>query len=209
MEIREAIEFGIFYVLEESLVQAQTNNHWQFLNPVYPPSSQPCVISPNYDLIIDTAMMYPAESRLREGGLPAYHCAISTDFYRQEASHFGTLLRLHGSLSWLHCKTCQRLEIGASDSRKCLNVLGWLVGPSLGAFFSLGASTYACPFIAVAVFLYCNSQCPAPTGGGGRPGEVCGPGMVQCQLPGRAPRCVHTPITAEMARIYGCPVNPL
>jgi hypothetical protein len=131
LEIREAIEFGIFDVLEERLFKAQTNNHWQLLNTVFPLSMQPYVISTNYDLIVDTALMFLSESRLPECGLPAYHCAISTDFYRNEASHFGTLLKLHGSLNWLHCKTCHRLEIGASDSSKFLKVLGRLVGPSL------------------------------------------------------------------------------
>jgi hypothetical protein len=141
--IREAIEFGIFDVLEERLVKAPTNNHWELLQKVYPPPAQPCVISSNYDLIIDTAMMFLSESRLPDGGLPAYHCAISTDFYRNEASHFGTLLKLHGSLNWLYCKTCHRLEIGASDSRKYLKVLGRLVGPSLEQSYRTDGGT--CP----------------------------------------------------------------
>jgi hypothetical protein len=51
LEIREAIEFGIFDVLEEQLYKAQTNNHWDFLQRIYPSPSQPCVISTNYDLI--------------------------------------------------------------------------------------------------------------------------------------------------------------
>ncbi|HEY4929932.1 MAG TPA: hypothetical protein VII23_00045 [Terriglobales bacterium] len=131
LEIREAIEFGIFDVLEEKLFKAQTNNHWDFLQRIYPRPAQPCVISTNYDLIIDTAMMFLSESRLPEGGLPSYQCAISSHFYRNEAAHFGVLLKLHGSLNWLYCKTCHRLEIGASESRKFLKVLSRLVGPSL------------------------------------------------------------------------------
>jgi kumamolisin len=131
VEIREAIEFGIFDLLEEKLLAAPTNNHWELLNTVYPSPAKPRVISTNYDLIIDTAMMFLSESRLPDGAMPAYHCAVSTDFYRNEAAHFGTLLKLHGSLNWLHCKSCQRLEIGASDSKKFLKVLDRLVGPSL------------------------------------------------------------------------------
>lgn len=131
LEIREAIEFGIFDVLEEKLFKAPTNNHWQLLQQLYPSPAQPCVVSTNYDLIIDTAMMFLSESRLPEGGLPAYHCAISSDFYRNEGSHFGVLLKLHGSLNWLYCTTCGRLEIGASESRKYLKVLSRLVGQSV------------------------------------------------------------------------------
>src|SRR5271155_2153949 len=126
VEIRESIEFGIFDLLEEKLHSMPTNNHWELLDTIFP-STAPRIISTNYDLIIDTAMMFLSESRLPDGALPAYHCAVSTDFYRNEAAHFGTLLKLHGSLNWLHCKSCQRLEIGASDAKKFLKVLGRLV----------------------------------------------------------------------------------
>jgi NAD-dependent SIR2 family protein deacetylase len=88
-------------------------------------------------------MMFLSESRLPEGGLPAYHCAISSDFYRNEAAHFGVLLKLHGSLNWLYCKTCHRLEIGASESRKYLKVLSRLVGPSLEQSYMTDSG--ACP----------------------------------------------------------------
>jgi kumamolisin len=143
VEIREAIEFGIFDLLEERLMPAPTNNHWQLLDKVYPISTQPCVISTNYDLIVDTAMMFLSESRPADGALPAYHCAISTDFYRNQASHFGTLLKLHGSLNWLHCKSCQRLEFGKSTSQKFLKVLNRLVGPTLEQSFLTDGG--ACP----------------------------------------------------------------
>jgi hypothetical protein len=130
-ELREAIEFGIFDVLEAKLVQAPTNNHWQLLQSVYAAPSEPCIISTNYDLIIDTAMMAVSETRLPEGALPAYHCSISSDFYRRESPHFGTLLKLHGSINWLHCKTCHRLELGLSDSKKYLKVMNRVAGPSI------------------------------------------------------------------------------
>src|SRR5215472_2720361 len=63
-EIREAIEFGIFDVLEEKLVQAPTNNHYMLLNQIYPTPAQPCVISTNYDLVMDASMMFLSEARL-------------------------------------------------------------------------------------------------------------------------------------------------
>jgi hypothetical protein len=101
------------------------------LQTVYPSPAEPCVISTNYDLIIDTAMMSVSETRIPEGRLPNYRIHIRTPFYNAEGGRFGTLLKLHGSLNWLHCRTCQRMEIGASDSRRYLKVLGRLVGPSL------------------------------------------------------------------------------
>ncbi|HEV8581724.1 MAG TPA: hypothetical protein VGX68_21865 [Thermoanaerobaculia bacterium] len=130
-EIRQAVELGIFDALEEALLKAPTNNHYELLWKFFPAPAEPCIISTNYDLIIDTAMMFTSEQRLPDGALPNYHCAISTPFYKNEKVHYGTLLKLHGSLNWLHCRTCHRLEIGASESRRFLKVLGRLVGPPL------------------------------------------------------------------------------
>ena len=146
VQIREAIEFGIFDVLEEKLVQAPTNNHYVLLEQLFPAAENPCVISTNYDLIVDTAMMFLSEYRLPpDGGLPDYRCGISSDFYRQERAHFGTLLKLHGSLNWLHCKTCNRMEMGASDSKKYYKVMQRVAGPSLQqSFYADGAQCPTC-----------------------------------------------------------------
>ncbi len=55
-DLRQAIELRIFDLLEEQLYKAPTNNHSHLLQTVYPAPTEPCVISTNYDLIIDTAM---------------------------------------------------------------------------------------------------------------------------------------------------------
>ena len=130
-ELRQAIELRIFDLLEEKLYKAPTNNHWKLLQAVFPSPTVPCVISTNYDLLIDTAMMSVSETRTPEGCLPDYHIQIRTPFYFTQGGRFGTLLKLHGSLNWLHCRTCQRIEIGASESSRYLKVLGRLVGPTL------------------------------------------------------------------------------
>jgi hypothetical protein len=136
-ELRQAIEVRMFDLLEEKLCKARPNNHSQLLQTVYPSPAEPCVISTNYDLIIDTAMMSVSETRIPEGRLPDYRIHIRTPFYSAEGGRFGTLLKLHGSLNWLHCRTCQRIEIGASESRRYLKVLGRLVGlPSLEQFYT-------------------------------------------------------------------------
>lgn len=133
-ELRQAIEICIFEHLEERLITAPTNSHWELLQQLYPAAEQPVVISANYDLLIDAAIMFVSEGRFPEGRLPNYRCGISTEFYRNEPEHFGAILKLHGSLNWLYCRTCHRLEIGASESRKYLKVLSRLVGPSLQKF---------------------------------------------------------------------------
>jgi hypothetical protein len=142
-EMREAIELAIFDVLEAALRNAQTNNHWTLAQLLFAAPAEPCVISTNYDLTIDTAIMGISEQRLPEGRLPDYRCAISTPFYRNDSPHFGTLLKLHGSLNWLYCRTCHRLEIGASASRRFLRVLARLVGPSLEQTYTADGSP--CP----------------------------------------------------------------
>jgi hypothetical protein len=134
-EVRQMIELRIFDLLEEKLFKATTNNHWDLLQKVYPSPSTPCVVSTNYDLVMDTAIMFASEDRTPGGGLPDYRIQIQTLFYK-ECAHFGALLKLHGSLNWLYCRTCQRVEIGASESRKYLKVLQRLVGPSLEQSYS-------------------------------------------------------------------------
>jgi hypothetical protein len=141
-DLRQRVELGIYELLEAQLTSGQTNNHWQLCDSLYPAGGEePCVVSTNYDLIADTALMFLSESRLpptvgAEGGLPDYRCHISTPFYKSQARCFGTLLKLHGSLNWLYCSTCSRLEIGASQAKSYLKVLGRMVGPDLQKAFT-------------------------------------------------------------------------
>lgn len=139
-ELRQQVEFGIYYLLEEQLEKSPTNNHWQMLTRLYPdPNEQPTVLSTNYDLIVDTALMSLSGSRSAppgEGRLPDYRCHISTPLYQTDRRRFGTLLKLHGSLNWLYCTTCARLEIGKSQAKLYLNVLDRMLGPDLHKAFT-------------------------------------------------------------------------
>lgn len=56
--------------------------------------------------MIDYAMM-----AVDGGGIPDYACDIRTEGYR-EAQKFGTLYKIHGSMGWLYCATCHRLDLG-------------------------------------------------------------------------------------------------
>lgn len=142
-DLREAIELGIFDHLEEKLVKAPTNNHWELFQGLYNDPNEPIVISTNYDVIADTAIMAVSDNRRPEGAFPDYRCQIRSDFYRNETTHFGTLLKLHGSLNWLYCTTCHRLEIGASESRRYLKVMVRVMGPSLETSYTADGSP--CP----------------------------------------------------------------
>jgi hypothetical protein len=122
------VEIGIFDLLEEKLFSASTRNLQELLSNLYSLPSEPCIISLNYDLIIDTALMDYSQRYDPEGRFPDYCCDIQTEFYRSAKDRCGTLLKLHGSLNWLYCKTCHRLEIGASESRRFIRILSKLLG---------------------------------------------------------------------------------
>ena len=145
--MRRAVELGIFQVLEDALQKAPTNNHYSLLSQLYPPPTEPRVISLNYDLTIDTAMMFYSQTG-QGARFPNYQCDIQTEFYRNQVQHFGTLLKLHGSLNWLYCNTCQRLDIGSSASmRLYIKIMGKLLSEQgveeLESSYELG--TRPCP----------------------------------------------------------------
>ena len=144
-ELREAIELGIFDVLEEALMKFPTNNHFTLLGQLFPIPETPQVITTNYDLIVDTALMHMSQQRKPPGGLPHYHCGIANISSVAREQNFGTLLKLHGSLNWLFCRTCQRLELGATDSTKYLSIFQKIAGPDLRSSFTAdGAPCGAC-----------------------------------------------------------------
>jgi NAD-dependent SIR2 family protein deacetylase len=142
-EVRQAIEFQIFDLLEEKLQIAPTQSHWGLLQAVYPSPLDPCIITTNYDLLIDTAMMFASEARTPGGALPDYRIRMHTPFGSAEDKRFGAVLKLHGSLNWLYCRTCQRVELGASDSKKYIAVLGRLANRSLEQAFTVDGNP--CP----------------------------------------------------------------
>ena len=143
--IRQAIEIGMFELLEAVLRQAPTNNHYELLSKIYSVPVQPCVISTNYDLVIDAAMMFFSEGRTPDGALPEYHISFRTPFYEMsEGKRFGTLLKLHGSLNWLHCRTCQRMEIGPSVSRLYAKVLQRLLADVDQSYTPAGEKCPSC-----------------------------------------------------------------
>ena len=138
LRLRQQVELGIFELLERVLSKAQTTTHYTLIDKMYPasvdPASsvEPCVITTNYDLLIDAAIMHLSLTRKPpDGGFPDYGCQIRTDFYREKAGRFGILLKLHGSLNWLYCWTCRHLELGPSKATKFRVALGRLAGAQL------------------------------------------------------------------------------
>jgi hypothetical protein len=72
-------------------------------------------------------MMFYSAAYNRPALFPDYRCDIQTEFYRSQLAYFGTLLKLHGSLNWMYCSTCQRLDLGASASMLYVRIMGKLL----------------------------------------------------------------------------------
>ena len=71
-ELREAIELGIFDVLEEALKQFPTNNHLTQLTKLFVAPNRRQIITANYALVVDAALMYLSKQQQEPGGLPNY-----------------------------------------------------------------------------------------------------------------------------------------
>ena len=134
-EIRAGLELGIFDVLEEALKKFPTNNHYTLLDKLFPIGTTPQVITTNYDLVVDSALMYLSRNRQAPGGLPEYHCALANLAVTPPPPRYGTVLKLHGSLNWLFCRTCGRLELGATESTRFLEVFN-RIGQNLSKAFT-------------------------------------------------------------------------
>lgn len=125
--VRRALDYVIFAVLEHDLHLHRITNHYRVLLDKLHQREQGSlrVISLNYDIIADNTVIELAE-RSRGFAFPDYGCDIATDTYRQAPQH-GALYKLHGSLNWLYCPACARLDIGTTESgRRTVKVLNEL-----------------------------------------------------------------------------------
>ncbi len=94
-----------------------TNPYARLLKPFYDASSEisPVVITLNYDSIADKAMLtLGSKEELR---VPDYGCDLFIPS-APDAKRYGRLLKLHGSLNWLHCRRCSRLSLHMSGIKK-------------------------------------------------------------------------------------------
>src|SRR6266849_3552309 len=113
VKVREALEYVIFALLDYKLKRIQRNLYFDLLKKVFR-SEEPVAISLNYDIILDNAMVHLIEKR-PHADFPSYGCEIRTAAYLNKKYH-GKLLKLHGSLNWLYCPNCHRLDLGLSES---------------------------------------------------------------------------------------------
>jgi hypothetical protein len=139
--VRDGLEYAVFALLEHHLRSIKPH-YLTFLDALYQSTSSVTVISLNYDIIADNALPAVAERQGRLA-LPDYCCDIATDAYRH-VDKFGRLLKLHGSLNWLYCPNCHRLDLGVARSgRSTVKVLSELYLDDLGGKYACRGSP--CP----------------------------------------------------------------
>ncbi len=108
--IRKEAEYAVFKSIADALRRGRSTGadlHERLFEWIWQRTGQqPVVISLNYDLLADQALI-----AMEGGGFPDYVCEIDTDGYT-EARRWGRLLKIHGSMNWVYCGACDRLEIG-------------------------------------------------------------------------------------------------
>lgn len=113
-DLRQSLEYIVFALLDYKLRRLKHNYYRDLLKKLYPPGGpEPDVISLNYDLIADNSLIRLSGKR---GRFPDYGCEISTTAYNDPPNYYGRLLKIHGSLNWLYCPGCHRLDIGVSEN---------------------------------------------------------------------------------------------
>jgi hypothetical protein len=115
--IRATVEYIIFAVLDYHLRTPAGSAYRKLLRcSLIDSKAGPRAISLNYDIILDNLMCELAQAN-DPNSAPDYGCDIRTPAYTSKR-HYGKLLKLHGSLNWMFCPGCQRLDLGMSASGK-------------------------------------------------------------------------------------------
>ena len=129
IKVKRAVEYAIFAVIEAALrrIPQDRQFHRTLLEPIYERNVEPSVVSLNYDVIVDNAMFSLSE-QYQQMRPPDYCVETATNMYRDFCAQgtFGRLLKIHGSLNWLYCEHCRRLDLFISEGMrtgKALNEL--------------------------------------------------------------------------------------
>lgn len=126
IKAKRAVEYAIFAVIEAALrrIPSDRQFHRRLLKPLYKRDIEPSVISLNYDVIVDNAM-FSLSDRHQRMQPPDYCVNIATRRYADFCAEgtFGRLLKLHGSLNWLYCEKCRRLDLFVSEGMRTAKAL--------------------------------------------------------------------------------------
>lgn len=116
-KVRQAIEYAVFALLDHRLrrMTGDRNHYRRALDMVRERTGEdPTVITLNYDILVDNAMLGRNEDR-QITAIPDYGVDLAYSRAIQPEKK-GLLLKIHGSLNWFHCPACSRLSLGISRS---------------------------------------------------------------------------------------------
>ena len=126
VRVRRALDYVVYALLTYELKRV-ANHYRDFLIrlvDIY--GTPPVLLSLNYDIIADNSLIKVAKRKGGRETFPDYGCDIATELYRAKKK-YGALYKLHGSLNWLYCPGCHRLDLGVSKSgRRTAKVLDML-----------------------------------------------------------------------------------
>lgn len=108
-EVRRDLEFAVFAVVRNALMRGAISDCHDRLIAAYS-NSEPVILSLNYDVIVDNALLRLAHGR--GAVMPSYGITSSDD---SGENRYGQLLKLHGSLNWVYCPNCGRLDLTRSQ----------------------------------------------------------------------------------------------
>jgi hypothetical protein len=111
-QIRNALIFLIAKVLDEKL-RGKINYHIKLVDKLKNKGSlsQTAFLSLNYDIIIDNVLVDLYEEFHLDYGIDFINFERKNDCKRPDKNKAVLLLKIHGSLNWLYCPTCNRIEL--------------------------------------------------------------------------------------------------
>jgi hypothetical protein len=115
-ELRTALERVIFKTIEECLIDKHAGNDGEYkklLNHIMGSGRGSCLISFNYDLLLDRALVDAVRPKSVRWsyGLPFRAGIENFPSYQETNNPKIYLLKLHGSLNWCQCVSCNGLRL--------------------------------------------------------------------------------------------------
>ena len=108
--LRQLVEHAVDQYIERETRNADPY-HQELVRWLHRNGGLPNIVSLNYDTLADNALR-----ATKPGHFPDYGCDITLPSEDEGAESFGKLFKLHGSLNWLYCSACNRLEVVTTET---------------------------------------------------------------------------------------------
>lgn len=118
-DVRQALERVIFKTIERKIHDSGNREYYKLLmNEILKSGQEACLISFNYDLLLDRAMTDATRQATSSWSyaVPFYAGVEQFPSYRDSADPTIFLLKLHGSLNWGQCPKCNSLRLWAYNT---------------------------------------------------------------------------------------------